>query len=60
MYFVLPRYSSQNISDNDIDCYLEDISLQNILTETEKEKCEGKITTKECLNALTHMKSHRV
>ena len=57
--FYQDLYSSQNINDNDIDCYLEDISVQNILTETEKEKCEGKIITKECLNALNQMKRNK-
>ncbi len=57
--FYQDLFSSQNIKDNDIDHYLEDISLQNILTETEKEKCEGKITTKECFNALTQMQRNK-
>ena len=57
--FYASLYSSQRCSDDELTSWFNEIVPENVLNETEKESCEGKITFNECRNALSKMKNNK-
>ena len=57
--FYSDLYASKRIPDRDIDEYLNKTKTNKMLSEEEKEICEGKITLDECDNVIKTMKSNK-
>ena len=57
--FYEKLYSKENINDNDIKSYLNDINDNKKLNDNERESLEGKITDKECKEAIQKMKNNK-
>ena len=52
-------YAREDISDNDIKYYLNEVNDINSLSENESRNLEGKITKQECESAIKNMKNNK-
>ena len=57
--FYSDLFSKSNISDKDIDNFLNGINTNHVLTEIEAQICEGLITEHECLTILNKMAKNK-
>ncbi len=52
-------YSSRNISDDEVNAYLVTVHPDSVLTELQKDSCEGAVTYDECTSAVLKMKNNK-
>ena len=57
--FFKKLYTSTNVPSQQIDNFLNDIHIDNVLTNEEQEECEGLITVAECEQAIVAMKKNK-
>ena len=54
--FYKNLYSSQNISDNEIDDYLQSVELENEMSDNDIKLCEEFPSSDECTEAVKNLK----
>ena len=52
-------YQSKSIKNEDIDKYLQDVSLEHSLNDTQKSLCEGLLSLDECTSVINQMKKNK-
>ena len=57
--FYKRLYTSSNPKIEDIKTYLGNTQMDSILSNIDKDRCEGLITTNECYKVLKHMKNNK-
>ena len=57
--FYQDLYTSRQIRDEDVDAYLSNVHAEKILSDIQKNSCEGEITIEECSLAISKMKINK-
>jgi len=57
--FYSDLFKSKNVSDSSVNCFFNDITPENVLTEDLVQKCEGALTCEECCRAIDSMKGNK-